>query len=113
MPISATDISVLNSYASGVMNRADHHADEVQEIALVILGAIIWRANSDSIKIRTMKGSPANMLWAEIGSKKFVFAYNHETRKIEIRDRTQNGNVLISMDNKTSLNEAFKFFSNL
>jgi hypothetical protein len=38
------------------------------------------------------------MLWVNISGKTYVFAYNHEAEKIEIRDRTQTGAVLHSFD---------------
>lgn len=98
MAITAKDVEELHTYAMGVMGRADHHAGKVKGIALALLGGIIWRGEPDSIRIRRMAGSPANMLWVTISGKIFVFAYNHETEKIEIRDRTQTGAVLHSFD---------------
>ncbi|MFD1985482.1 hypothetical protein ACFSOZ_23610 [Mesorhizobium newzealandense] len=101
MAITAKDVEELHTYAEGVMGRADHHASAVKGIALAILGGIIWRGEPDSIRIRSFAGTPANMLWAKIGGNTYVFAFNHETEKIEIRDRTQTGAVLHSFDNST------------
>ena len=98
MAITAKDVEELHTYAEGVMGRADHHAGKVKGIALALLGGIIWRGEPDSIRIRRFAGSPANMLWVTISSKTYVFAYNHETEKIEIRDRTQTGTVLHAFD---------------
>lgn len=98
MAITARDIEELHTYVSGVMGRADHHAGKVKGIALALLGGIIWRAEPDTIRIRRFAGGPANMLWVNISGKTYVFAYNHETEKIEIRDRTQTGTVLDSFD---------------
>lgn len=102
MAITAKDVEELHTYAEGVMGRADHHAGQVKGIALALLGGIIWRGEPDSIRIRHFSGTPANMLWVTISSKVYVFAYNHETQKIEIRDRTQNGTVLHSFDDTNS-----------
>jgi len=98
MAITTKDIEELHAYAQGVMDRADHHAGNVKSIALALLGGIIWRGEPDSIRIRRFAGSLANMLWVTISGKNYVFAYNHETEKIEIRDRTQTGAVLHSFD---------------
>lgn len=98
MAITAKDVEELHAYATGVMDRADHHAGKVKGIALALLGGIIWRGEPDSIRIRRFAGSPANMLWVTISGNTYVFAYNHETEKIEIRDRTQTGAVLHSFD---------------
>jgi len=102
MAITAKDVEELHTYATGVMGRADHHAGQVKGIALALLGGIIWRGEPDSIRIRRFAGSPANMLWVNISSKTYVFAYNHETEKIEIRDRTQTGAVLHSFDDSNT-----------
>ncbi len=63
MAITAKDVEELHAYAMGVMGRADHHAGKVKGIALALLGGIIWRGEPDSIRVRRMAGSPANMLW--------------------------------------------------
>ena len=102
MAITAKDVEELHTYAKGVMGRADHHAGKVKGIALALLGGIIWRGEPDSIRIRRFSGSPANMLWVTIAGKTYVFAYNHETQKIEIRDRTQTGAVLHAVDDTNS-----------
>ena len=36
-----------------------------------------------------------------IGGKRYAFAYNHETGKIEVRDRTQSGPAVHSFNNST------------
>lgn len=111
MAITAKDVEELHAYAEGVMGRAEHHAGQVKGIALAILGGIIWRGEPDSIRIRSFAGSPANMLRARIGANTYVFAYNHDSEKIEIRDRTQTGAVLHSFDNSTpvaDIEAAFK-----
>ncbi len=103
MAVTAKDVEQLHEYASGVMGRADHHAGRVKGAALALLGGIIWRAEPDSIRIRRFAGSPANMLWATVGGRTYVFAYNHETEAIEVRDRTQTGAVLYSFDDTVGL----------
>jgi len=103
MAITPQDLEQLQLYASGVMDRADHHAGKVKGVALALLGGIIWRAEPNSIRLRQHSGSMANMLWARFGGKDFVFAYNHAAETIEIRDRTQTGAVLFSFDDSASL----------
>jgi len=99
VPITANDVDVLHQYAEGVMSRADHHAGQVKGIALALLGGIIWRGEPGSIEIKQYAGGLANVLWVNIGGKRYAFAYNHGTAKIEIRDRTQSGTMLHSFDN--------------
>ena len=103
MAITAEDVRQLHDYATGVMGRADHHAGRVKGVALALLGGVIWRADPGSIKIRQFAGSPANMLWASIGGRTYVFAYEHTTETIQVRDRTQTGAVLHQFDDSASL----------
>ncbi|MEW5683293.1 MAG: hypothetical protein AB1942_00085 [Pseudomonadota bacterium] len=98
MAVTAKDVEALHVYADGVMGRADHHAGKVKGIALALLGGIIWRGEPGTIRLRQMSGSPANMLWVDMSGRTYVFAYNHITEKIEIRDRSQQGAVLHAFD---------------
>jgi Integron cassette protein VCH_CASS1 chain len=101
MAITATDVEVLHRYAEGVMDRAEHHAGEVKGVALALLGGIIWRGEPGSIEIKQYGGGLANVLWVTIAGRRYAFAYNHKTAKIEIRDRTQTGEALHAFDNET------------
>jgi hypothetical protein len=103
MAITAKDDEQLHEYATGVMERASHHAGRVRGVALLLLGGIVWRAEPGSIRIRSFAGSPANMLWVTIGDRTYVFAYNHTAQKIEVRDRTQTGAVLHAFDDDTNI----------
>ncbi len=98
MPITAQDVSILHSYAEGVMDRADHHAGKVKGAALAILGAIISRGDPGSIRIRQYDGAPANMLWVSIRGNVYVIKYDHGAEQIQICDRTQTGAVLHRLD---------------
>lgn len=113
MAITADDVAVLHKYAEGVMGRADHHAGQVKAVALALLGGIIWRADPGSIEIKQYNGALANVLWAMIGGKRYAFAYNHETLKIEIRDRVQTGPALHSFDNTAALADIEAVFRSL
>lgn len=113
MSIAANQTEILQKYASGVMGRAEHHADNVKAICLAILGAVIWRSDLHSIEIKQYDGNLANVLWFEVDSKRYAIAYNHDTDKIEIRDRTQSGPPLTEFDNSSSALEIQKFFSDL
>jgi hypothetical protein len=113
MPISATDVATLHTYAEGVMNRADHHAGEVKAIALALLGGIVWRADSGSIEIKQYDGGLANVLWLTVNGRRYALAYNHKSEKIEIRDRTQSGGALHSFDNLTSVADVETIFRGL
>ena len=58
MSLTVEDINSLQQYIVGVMNRADHHAGNVNEIVLALAGAIVWE--KDDTPIRVMRDLLAN-----------------------------------------------------
>ncbi len=112
MPLSVSDIATLQQYLIGVMGRADHHAHRVNEIALALVGAIVWRKDATAIKVMAARnGGTANVLWISIGGKRYAFSYNHDAGTIEMRDKSVQGDVLASFDNSTPIAEVRRIFS--
>jgi hypothetical protein len=62
MATSIDSISILKNYLTGVLSRADHHAHNVNEIALAIAGGIIWRT-TNRIRVMSREGEMKNVLW--------------------------------------------------
>ena len=112
MALTITTLTLLNEYINGVMNRADHHGQNVNEIVLTLAGAVVWRATQD-VEVRTYNDQTANILWLTINGHRYAIAYNHETLNIEIRDRNQNGTVLAIFDNSTSAADVKRIFGGL
>ena len=113
MAITATDVATLNSYAQGVLGRADHHAKKVEAVALALLGGIVWRADPGSIEIKQYDGALANVLWIKVQGRRYAFAYNHVTQKIEIREGTVRGVIRHAFDDTDPLTTIFAAVSNL
>lgn len=113
MAITAHDVQTLHEYAMGVMGRADHHAGQVKAIALALLGGIIWRAEPGTIEIKQYAGDLANVLWFVVNGRKYAVAYNHDTAKIEIRDRTQSGPSIHVFDNAIPVTTVEAIFAKL
>lgn len=113
MPLSVADLETLESYLAGVMNRSEHHAERVGAIALALIGAVLWRKDPDPIEVRTYDGRPANILWVRIGGNRYALAYNHHEGCIELRERTQGGDVLARFDNDTPVIEVYRIFEHL
>ena len=111
MPKKVTDIDALRDYIHGVMDRAKHHAGNVDEIALAIAGAVIWRTDGD-IKVYEYKGQVKNALWTHINGQKYVLSYNH-AGQIEVRRDSLRGGVLGSFDNSNTAGDVRQFFSSL
>lgn len=99
----------LHVFLQSAAKRANHHAKEVESVLYTLIGGLLVNSNQlTSIKIRK------NILWARVKNRDLVFAYNHEKRTIEVRDRTQRGTVLASFhDHPSSSEQVFSFFETL
>lgn len=106
------NIDLLRDYLIGVLDRANHHAHNVNEIALAIVGGIIWRT-TDNIRVLSRQGDMKNVLWLQVGDRRLCFVYNHSTAQIDIRESTIQGVTIISFDNSTSISDIKTFFENL
>ena len=112
MALTITTLNLLNQYINGVMERADHHGQNVNEIVLTLAGAVIWRATQD-VEVRTYNDETGNILWLTINGHRYAIAYNHNTLNIEIRDRNQNGTVLATFNNTNTALDVKNIFSTL
>ena len=113
MPSSINDIEILKDYIAGVVERAEHHANNVENVVLAIAGAIVWRKDADPIKVLTREGEMKNVIWLKISGNKYAFSYNHADEQIEIRNNSTQGAVLRSFDNATPIEEIKTFFKEL
>jgi hypothetical protein len=113
MPVKVETSELLKDYFNGVLERADHHAKGVQEIALALMGAVIWKSEGD-IEVKAVKdGGMGNILWFHTPSNKYAMYYNHSTVSIELRNRTMNGETLHVFNNSTPISEIFELFKSL
>lgn len=101
MAISINSIQNFQLYLNGVIDRANHHAGPVEGVSLALLGAVMWKANG-VIEVKEFAGRPANILWFEVNSNRYALTYNHQTQRMELRERKLNGNVLDQFDNSTT-----------
>lgn len=113
MPQQVTDIEVLKNYLRGVMGRADHHAQNVNEVALAVAGGVIWRKDDEAMKVMVRKGEMKNVLWFRVGGNRYALSYSHDTGKIELRQGTTQGNVIGSFSNAMTNSEVRQIFARL
>lgn len=114
MALTVTEVEELRAYINGVMNRADHHAGAVNEIALALAGAILWRKNDEEpIRVMVREGKTTNVLWVRIGSKRYAFSYNHDAGQIEMREGSTQGPTLHTFTNSTPLSTVRTIFEHL
>ena len=104
MTITVTEVEELRQYIDGVMNRADHHASNVRDIVLALVGAITWRKDDEEpIQVMGHNGKMNNVLWVRIGGRRYAFSYNHLSGEIEMRQGSTQGPTLHTFSNATPL----------
>lgn len=113
MTRAISDISILQDYLRGVVDRAEHHAPNVNEVALVVAGAIVWRKDAAPLRVLERDGEMKNVLWVEISDRRYALSYNHTTDAIDVREGTIRGPVLRSFNNATPPREVKSFFADL
>lgn len=113
MPLAIDEVNALKSYIEGVMGRADHHAGNVNGIALTLAGAIVWRKDADPIEVMAHDGATKNVLWVKISSQRYAFSYNHQAATIEMRKGTTQGQVMHSFSNATPVQAVVDIFRGL
>jgi len=114
MPVEVADIETLRAYLVGVMDRADHHAKRVQDIALALAGAIVWRKDAGQpIEVMAHGEETKNVLWVYIGGQRYAFSYKHSPPRIEMREGTTQGPTLHTFDNSTPLSDLREVFESL
>jgi hypothetical protein len=113
--IHAQDLATLHTYAQGVMKRSHCHAKNVENIALALLGGVIWRHKPGTVHVRSHNGSTANILWwtSKMTGSNFALAYNHNSDEIELRNRSLSGSVLHTFTNATPLVDVLRTFETL
>lgn len=107
------DIDVLSDYLRGVVSRANHHAQNVNSVALVIAGAIIWAKDSEPIEVLAIDGEMKNVLWVKINGRRFAFSYDHEFETIEMRENSTRGDPLFSFSDSDSLVTIHRAFTSV
>lgn len=112
MATTIESIETLRKYITGVLERANHHAPNVNEIALAIAGGMMWKTTKN-IKVMTRKGSMKNVLWLQVRDNTFCFVYNHNNGNIEVREKSIRGTVIQSFNNSTPLSIVKIFFEKL
>lgn len=114
MALSVTEVEHLRQYIKGVMARADHHAGNVKEIALALVGVILWRKDDDGeIKVMEYGGKTKNVLWVTISGNRYAFSYNHDEGVIEMRKDSIKGEVKYTFSNETPLTQVYSIFNAL
>ncbi|MGJ7570861.1 hypothetical protein ACSFBX_10025 [Variovorax sp. RB2P76] len=105
MAKTITEVEVLGQFIEGVMQRAEHHANNVDEVVLPLAGAILWRKDmGQEIKVLT------NVLWVHLNKTRYAFSYVHSTGEIEMREGSIQGPVKCAFTNAMTAAKVKAFF---
>jgi hypothetical protein len=114
MQIQLDDVSTLQQYLSGVVRRADHHADNVRYVVLPLIGAIVLFKDADhEVRVLAQDGETKNVLWAHIGGSRYVFSYDHHSGNVVMKRGSTQGQVLAQFNNATTVPEILGVFERL
>src|SRR5215216_5608681 len=114
MPVTVAEIETLRRYVGGVMQRAEHHANLVDEVVLALVGAVVWKKDADTpLEVRAQQGQMGNVLWMTISGTKYAFSYNHDAKTIEMRQGALTGAVVASFSNATTIAQVKQQFEGL
>lgn len=109
---TVTEIDELQCYLQGVIDRANHHAQEVNTVVAVLVGAVIW-VKEGPIEIRTYRGRMVNCIRFQTHGRSYVMGYSHEEGEVQVRANRQGGRVLQRFDNNSTAADVLTFFSTL
>ncbi len=114
MPIQLNSVRQLQTYLGGVIDRASHHAPEIEEVILTLAGAaVLFKDTETPLEARSWKGSLANVLWMTRNGQRYAFSYNHSNRQISIKRGSTRGTVVASFDNQTPTAQVINIFGHL
>ena len=113
MPQQVKDIDILRDYLRGVMDRADHHAQSVNEVSLSIAGGVVWKKDNEPLEVLAREGEMKNVLWFKVNGNRYSLSYNHSTAEIELRKNTTHGAVVASFSNSMTNAEVRAIFDAL
>ena len=112
MAIKFGSTQAIKKYFDGVVERANDHAPEVNEVIFTLLSGVLWKSTG-IIQVREYNGNPANILWMYVNSHRVCFTYNHHTRQIDAKEGSHRGLLIRSFDNHTIHSDIIIFFKGL
>lgn len=107
MAVKIESIDTLKKYFLGVINRTDDHAPNIDSIVYALLGIVILlKDDGTQLEVRgTGDDSMGNILWVIINDTRFALRYEHSDGTIEIRQNSFKGDLVLKIDNMTTITE--------
>mgnify|MGYP003122940380 CR=1 FL=1 len=100
-----TTTQEVDDFVIGVRQQAAHHASEVEKVLEPLKKAVLQRLNlaRDTVEVYERNGQVARATWVTLNGARYVFTYNYDAKKIDLRDRTLRGPSRFQFDNTTPL----------
>ena len=99
-------LSEFHNYFSGVMDRANCHALNVNRVLPLLAGVVLNHVDmKNGLQARTYRGDYANIAWVIHNGNRYAFTYDHESEQIILRERTLRGKELTRFDNSDDFDE--------
>ncbi len=95
----------IDDFIAKVIGEANHHGIHVHRVIQPLSDEVRKRLNLniDEVAVYERNGNLARTCWITISGNRYVFSYNYQTKKIELRDRTLRGAMIFNFDNATPL----------
>src|SRR5580658_9191686 len=114
MPVQVDDITELQNYLAGVVQRANHHGQNVRHVVLALVGAIVrYKDPNHSIRVYAREGATGNVLWVHIHDSQYAFSYDHESDSVVLKRGTTQGQVIANFTNATTIPQIEQIFEGL
>ena len=115
MPVPVSDIQTLRTYIRGVVGRAKHHAQNVDEIILALAGAVIAWKDSTPLQVRSAPGVGLGraLTFTSARHNTYTLSYNHNTHSIDLKQGNYQAPVRHSFSNTTPLATVSTVFASL
>ncbi len=114
MAINVSEVEVLKRLFLKVIERADSHAPNVNEIIYPLLGFILLITDEKSdIQVRPSDEANGNMLWLTTNGHRYAIRYEDNEKSIVIRKGNFMGAMIASVNNSTTTNELKLIFNQL
>jgi hypothetical protein len=114
MAISLNTVDELQEHLLGVFERSAHHAGEVDQVLLSLIGGLLWRKKpGDPIKVNTKEGAGGNVIWFRVDSIRYALLYSHEERFIKLMGGGRKGELVQTFTNDTPISELIRVFASL
>ena len=104
MARNLTTTQQINNYVQAVIQAANHHAPNVSSVISMLEREVLNKLNlgPDTVKVYERNGQIARTCWITLNGSRYVFTYNYNSHKIDLKTKGLQGNLIADFDNSSS-----------